>query len=311
VAGYRPADYLDQYGRRERQEQPPASLWDALAAYATSPADLVSIGLAAAARYLYRYAATFLTRGAAAGNASAAAWLLQLLKQVRSDSVTDAAQWAATHASLDDPDGVRDLLASLRKAGASEQVATLLARDPFVKVSIEDPEVVGWLLHNLREAGADEQVATLLARDPAAHASLEDPEGVARLLDSLREAGADEQVATLLARDPAAHASLDNSYFVARLLHSLLEAGASEQVATLLARDPAAHASLDNALGGFSLRGALWEAGADEQAATLAVRLQSASVFLHGEEQGDTDRFRFGREADGTPAAPWDWDDLR
>jgi len=31
-------------------------------------------------------------------------------------------------------------------------------------------------------------------------------------------------------------------------------------------------------------------------------------LFL--EQEGPADQFRFGREADGTPAAPWDWEDL-
>jgi len=31
-------------------------------------------------------------------------------------------------------------------------------------------------------------------------------------------------------------------------------------------------------------------------------------LFL--EQSGAADQFRFGREADGTPAAPWAWEDL-
>jgi hypothetical protein len=31
-------------------------------------------------------------------------------------------------------------------------------------------------------------------------------------------------------------------------------------------------------------------------------------LFL--EQQGHADQFSFGREADGTPVAPWDWEDL-
>jgi len=31
-------------------------------------------------------------------------------------------------------------------------------------------------------------------------------------------------------------------------------------------------------------------------------------LFL--EQKGAADQFRFGREADGTPAAPWGWEDL-
>jgi hypothetical protein len=41
VAGYQLADYLDQHGRRTRQDQPgPASLWDALISPATTATDL-------------------------------------------------------------------------------------------------------------------------------------------------------------------------------------------------------------------------------------------------------------------------------
>ncbi len=39
VAGYQVADYLDQHGRRTRQDQlGPASLWDALTAHPPAPA---------------------------------------------------------------------------------------------------------------------------------------------------------------------------------------------------------------------------------------------------------------------------------
>ena len=130
------------------------------------------------------------------------------------------------------------------------------------------------LLDSLREAGAHEQAAALLARDPAAHAALDDPGGVASLLDSLREAGAHEQAAALADR-AAAHAALDDPGGVARLLDSLRQAGAHDQ------------------------------------AAALADRLPAAGMFgLFLEQKGLADQFRFGREADGTPAAPWGWEDL-
>ena len=52
-------------------------------------------------------------------------------------------------------------------------------------------------------------------------------------------------------------------------------------------------------------------AGAHEQAAALASRLPAAGMFgLFTEQDGLADQFRFGREADGTPAAPWDLEDL-
>ena len=60
-----------------------------------------------------------------------------------------------------------------------------------------------------------------------------------------------------------------------------------------------------------ALLDSLREAGADEQAAALAGRLPAAGMFgFFLKQQGSADQFRFGREADGTPAAPWGWEDL-
>ena len=95
------------------------------------------------------------------------------------------------------------------------------------------------------------------------------------------------------------------------LLRSPREAGAHEQAAALLARDPAAHAALDNPDDVARLLRNLREAGEHEQAAVLAARLSAAGMFVPVlEQQGSADQFRFGREADGTPAAPWGWEDL-
>ena len=55
----------------------------------------------------------------------------------------------------------------------------------------------------------------------------------------------------------------------------------------------------------------LRQAGAHEQAAVLTARLPMAAMFeLFLGQQGPADQFRFGREADGTPVAPWGWEDL-
>jgi len=79
----------------------------------------------------------------------------------------------------------------------------------------------------------------------------------------------------------------------------------------LLARDPDARVSLDDPGGVAALLGGLREAGADEQAAALAARLPTAGMFrLFLKQDGHADRFRFGRDPDGTPATPWRWDDL-
>jgi hypothetical protein len=167
---------------------------------------------------------------------------------------------------------------------------------------------VAILLDRLREAGAHEQAAALATR-AAAHAALDDPGEVAILLDSLREAGAHQQAATLAAR-AAAHAALEDPQAVARLLDNLREAGARDQAAALLARDPAGHAALDGSYGVSLLLGSLRAAGAHQQAAALTGRLPAAGRFdLFLEQEGPADHFRFGREADGTPAAPWGWED--
>jgi len=48
-----------------------------------------------------------------------------------------------------------------------------------------------------------------------------------------------------------------------------------------------------------------------EQAAALADRLPGAGMFeLFRQHEDRRNRFRFGREADGSPAGPWGWEDL-
>jgi len=85
------------------------------------------------------------------------------------------------------------------------------------------------------------------------------------------------------------------------------EAGADDQAAA-----PASRAAAHDYPGDVaSLLRSLREAGAREQAATLAGRLPAAGLFrLFLERNGLADQFRFGRETDGTPAAPWGWEDL-
>ena len=55
----------------------------------------------------------------------------------------------------------------------------------------------------------------------------------------------------------------------------------------------------------------LREAGVQEQAKVLIDRLPGAALFkLFREQEDHQERFRFGREADGSPAEPWGWEDL-
>jgi hypothetical protein len=216
----------------------------------------------------------------------------------------------AEHVSLESPAGVASLLFELQRMGADTQVAALLARDPAAKTSLKDPLAVRSLLSAVRQAGADEQL-TALADRAVAQVPLDDPFAVATVLDGLQHAGADAQVAALLARDPAAHARLGDARSVMLLLWRLRELGAREQVAALLARDPAAHVSMAENGGVQLLLGQFRSAGAADQLTTLANRLPATGGFrLFLREQPHPEQFRFGRETDGSPAAPWGWDDL-
>ena len=296
------ADYLEQRGRRARRAHiPPAGFWTAAARFAP-PGDLSALARAADDRGLYRDAARLRKHAAALGDTGEAVTLLERLHSLhRHSSDPNPARWAAARAALGDPYAVALLLGALRKAGADEQVAVLLARHPAVHDNLV---AVAWLVEALHEAGADDPAATLLALDPTAHAALIDPKAVvgllaapremsayeqagtlagraaavdgspavAWLLNALRLAGADEQAAALLARDPAAHVTLDDPAAVAGLLGALDAAGADDQVAALLARDPAARVTLDDPGAVAWLLGVLRRAGADKQAAALGDR---------------------------------------
>ena len=231
---YRLADYLDQYGRRNRHALiPPPSFWTA--APCAQPADLTNLAAAARARGLYRYAAQLLKNAAARGDPRAGADLIDILHDLHPGDRRPA-QWATIDIALDlrHTADVARLLDSLRKTSAQDQVTALLARDPAAHVSLDDPEASLSLLDSLREAGAQHQV-TALADRAAEHVTLGDPDGVTSLLEWLREAGEQDQVTTLLARDPAAHVDLTVPGRVAHLLDWLREAGAQDQVTTLLA----------------------------------------------------------------------------
>jgi hypothetical protein len=240
----------------------------------------------------------------------AVAWLLGRLRAVGAEEqVAALADRAAAHIPLDDSYAVPRLLERLRAVGAEEQV-TVLADRAAAHIPLDDPHAVAGLLDSLGALGAEEQATALLRRDPAAHVSLRDPVAVARLLSRLRAAGAEEQATALLRRDPAAHVSLRDPRAVARLLSRLRAAGAEEQV-TALADRAAAYIPLIDRPAVATLLASMRAAGADEETAVLADRLPGAGMFeLFCTQEGHQNRFRYGREADGSPAEPWSWEDL-
>jgi hypothetical protein len=276
VVGYQVADYLDQHGRRTRQDQlGPASLWDALTAHTTDVGDLTRLGQAARDRGLYRHTATLWTTAAALDSADAASRLIGHLCGVSPGDTTRAARWAVSHVSLDEPWDVARLLEALREAGAEEAVRALATRAAG-HASLDHPVAGAWLLLKaLHEAGAEEAVRALATR-AAGHASLGYPATVAWLRE-LRAAGASDAVRALLDRDPAGHASLDHPGSVIELLWALRDAGADEAVHTLAIR-AADHISLDDPQAIAKLLWALRGVGADEPVRALAARATNVSL---------------------------------
>ena len=307
VAGYQVADYLDQHGRRARQDQlAPHSLWEAVAAHTTSASDLIRLAQAARDRGLFRHAAALWTTAVTVGSAEAARQLVIHLREFSPRDTTRAARWAASYVSIGNPWDVAMRLGTLHQAEADNAVHVLLARDPASHAGLDEPKSVILLLRGLHEAGAEDAARTLatraadqislddpgavasllselrsarisgaartlLARDPASHASLRDPVDSAGLLMELRGAGAEDAVRTLATR-AADQISLDDPGAVAWLLEVLREVGANDAARALLARDPASHANLDEPEDiAFLLRN-LDEAGANAAAHTLIIR---------------------------------------
>jgi hypothetical protein len=132
IAGYQIADYLNQHGRRTRQDQlGPPSLWRALTTHAVTALDRTRLGQAGQDRGLYRHAAALWTVAAARGSADAAGRLIALLRQMSSGDTMRAAHWAASQVSLDEPGAVALLLKELREAGADHAVRALLTPRKF------------------------------------------------------------------------------------------------------------------------------------------------------------------------------------
>ena len=240
TAGYRLADYLDQYGRRTRADQAgTASLWDALAGHAgeTGIGDLNRLAQAARDRGLYRHAAVLWTAAAARGSTRAAT---RLVAQLGQGDAARAAAWAAARVRLDDPWEVSRLFEALRAAGAGLAAEVLLARDPVGQVSLDHRWDVLGLLGTLAAAGAGDAVRALAAR-LVERTRLDDLPYVASLLKALAAAGAGDAARTLAAQ-AAGEASLEDVSEVAVVLRALHAAGPARRPACWPPGRPAASA---------------------------------------------------------------------
>jgi uncharacterized protein YidB (DUF937 family) len=311
-AGYRIAGYLDQYGRRTRQDQlVPASVWGALIAgsAAGSAGDLARVAQAARDRGLYPQAAALWTAAVSVGSADAAGRLVAHLREASPGDAAAAGRWAVDRIRLDDPYDLARLLEELRAVDANGAVQALLARDPAGQVSVnhrweaiellralhaagtagavdilaarivaddslEDLPSVASLLLALHAAGATDAIHALVARDPARHADPEEPKEVAVLLEALHAAGA-QGPARALATWAASNVELQSLQSLARLVKALHAVGADDALQTLLTRDPA---SLDDPWGAAALLAELRAAGASEAVQPLLARGPGSDV---------------------------------
>ena len=245
---------------------------------------------------------TFRNTGLTGATRGVAKLLGALRGTAADEQVTMLADRAAAAVPLRNPIDVHVLLDELRKTG---QAAKLLNRNP---ATLNDPQSVAILLEVLLENGGTLEQITALA-DHAAVVSVDEPAEVAWLLHALQRAGARAQAAALANR-AAVSVSLDNPSRVAELVNTMRETGANKQLDTLLKRNPAAHVSLANSYRASRLLERLQEVGAHEQASVLTNRLPGEGGFDVWLAEGHQERFRFGREADGSPTAPWGWEDL-
>jgi hypothetical protein len=307
IAGYRIADWLEQYGLRTRQKETgPPSLWDALAAHSAATGDLTRLGESARQRGLKRHAVTLWTKAASAGDIHASQGLLSCLGRPSEADFHRAARWVAVMSTLDDSRAVAGLLHQLVESGDDDAIATLLARDPVAFVGLDDPQGIAYLIEALQTVGASDAIAKLAAR-AASDVSLSNPPGVAELLNMLDNVDAGDAVAVLAAR-AAAHADIEPTGRVAGLLYALVDAnppgdvasvlvaraasdvslaypshvaevmdalaaiGAGDAIDALLDREPESNTSIDDTGGVAELLQALTRAGADEAVIVLGAR---------------------------------------
>jgi tetratricopeptide (TPR) repeat protein len=215
---------------------------------------------------------------------------------------------------INDPHTVARILGYLLEIRADGEITALVTRRPAAHAAIDSPVGVSNLLKALYQVGARNEVSALASR-AAAQTPLDSMGGVAMLLNALIEINAEDQAAVLLARDPALNAHFTDyeslGLNVSELVKALIRAGSRDQAATLADR-----AAKRAPIRGFehSMKQALATlrgAGLDKQSTIIANRLPAEGFFdVFRSEGRNWSLYKFGREIDGTPAAPWGWEDL-
>jgi hypothetical protein len=205
----------------------------------------------------------------------------ELIKQLwlghgREQAMSLAGRTAAG-ANIDDLDGVCELVDVLRRMGATEPLAALLARAPAMNMPLNDLLDLAKLLTSLFKAGAEEQVAALAARVPAVSVDRDNLGELETLVDELWESGAKDQ-ATAIVQRASSCASPGDPKASVLVANMLVRVEAEEFEPALLNRCPAESADLTEASAVFALLQALWEFGAVEEVETLLARDPAMSV---------------------------------
>lgn len=283
VAGYRLADYLDQYGRQQRGNLlVPPQLWDALAAEVSSAEERLRLAHEAEARALNRLATQLAASAAGAGDAQA----MQLIARqwMRMGSATKAIAWYRKSIATDPEDGS----AAARLADLMEQLGDEEEADRL-RAAARPPETLARtitaILRSTREAADEEEsrrsaeagdTAAMLSLGDLLHADGNDDEaacwyeratwsgqeeGAWKLADLLEGQGKDEQAAALL----RTYAEAGNREAMWRLQELLDRHGHAEEAVTWIQRQ----ADLGNPVALMLLGSRLLQEGAEEEAERL------------------------------------------
>jgi hypothetical protein len=261
-----------------------------------------------------RHASTLLARDPASQadvkNPRSVAELLRVMHKAGAGGQVGAlARRASRATALDDPGGAAGLLARLRKVGALDD-ASVVAGRASREASLTEPQGIVALLSAVREAGTSEDGTLLLRR--AIENCPRMPSSIPWLVDWLWDNGSPEQALHLATRGSAV-CPAEDLITVRNMLVVLRRIKAREQAADLLARDPASRVVLDTVHQADAnyLLSELRKAGAAEQASVLAGRLPTGGLIdLYLSQDQNRGQYPFGREQDGSPAPPWDWDSL-
>lgn len=221
---------------------------------------------------------------------------------------------AAQNAPADKVDIVCALLKTMAQIGVDDATNKLAARAAqeapiTLRSSGYSPHSTDNLLAALHDIGADGPAGTLAER-AAERAPLDDPGGIARLLLVLDEGGYHEQARRLAER--AAHDAVpSNPGGIAQLLESLDATGAATLLPTLAMR-AAQHVPVEDATKSDGLVRVLRHFEVPSAEKTLLVRIarRHFGLYLNLAPPDQQERFRYGREPDGTPSAPWTWNTL-